>query len=575
MKTLRDAWFNGLYSYHEFRSGVQMKAYYERLGYNGLGYVKYNPFAVSYMSIASYTAPAESYDERAQRLREGERVRIPWMIEFEKNHDSRLIEAFDVHEYLCGFGINPKDIIIWVTPAGSIYMAVNPDIYPCVGEADELCRRNRNITLHLVQQLGLQSVDMAHYGPQRIIRTFNSRYTRTHGYVVPITYQQLSLVHHAKQLTRKPVDLQQIWLPCVEAPEWTSFVWACEGEYTASVEEKTPLKPVRRSCVDYFMKNPEQIHQGIRNQVLVSLGIAAQQSSNYSVEDVAAAASCFQGRMQGKEIERPLRSLERRETKFSCQKVCSYLAQSDIDVESLCAGCPFKRQMEEIAEAKEKESDFMVYAEHISIMYAQKWPLQDIMAYFDMSLAGILQGKQSLQELTRSTRQKYNRILRLLELTANKVGYVIFDRKKGYKVPKLFLHVAKRMGGVRLRQFLLLLTKSYRTARSGYLTRLSKEGIQKALNLGERAYYYALDFFKELGMITRFSNTWKLTFGVAKLTKFEKPKKLQLDLTQLTSKQMAIATVTTGFMEVAASFWAPPISISNSGGSGGGGGPGG
>ncbi|CAH8248462.1 hypothetical protein WJ0W_007130 [Paenibacillus melissococcoides] len=573
MKTLRDTWFNGLFCYHEFRSSVQINSYFERLGFNGLGYVRNNPFATSFMSIASYSSPAGSYDERTSKLAEGERVRIPWMIEFEKNHDTRLIEAFEVHEYLCGFGIDPKDIIIWVTPAGSIYMAVNPNIYSCVGAADQLCRRNQNITRHLVKKLDLKSIDMAHYSPQRVIRTFNSRHSS--GYVVPITYNQLGhVLHNVKGLTRKPVDLQRFWMPCIEAPEWTSFVWACDSESIVADKEKEEFKLARRSCVDYFMANPEKIHVGIRNQVLVSMGIAAQASSDYSSEDVASAASRFQGRMNRKEIERPLRSIERRETLFSCQKVCSYLAQSDIDVESLCSACPFKRQMEDIAEAKEKVTDFMVYADHIGILFEQKWPLQDIMTYFEMSLAGVFRGKQSLQTLPRSTKQKYTRILSLLGLSTNEDGYIIFDRKRGYKVPLVFLHVAKRMGGVRLRQFLKLLSKSYRTAKSGYLTRMGKEGIQKTLKLGERAYYYVLAHFRELGMITRFSCTWKLTFGVAKITKFEKRKKLQSKLTQRAPKKMTIDAVASGFLEVAASFWAPPISISNLGGSRGGGDPG-
>ncbi|WP_128896663.1 hypothetical protein [Longirhabdus pacifica] len=559
MKTLKQCWYNGKFKYHEFRTRKFYTKYRELPSYTGLTFIQHNPI-VSFISIASFSSPVSSFEERKVRIESEETIRMPWLIEFEKSRTSQLHDAISVHEYLQRHGVHRDDIFTWITGGGSIYMAVNPDIYSCIGSGKQLSMRNKNITKKMISDLSLSSVDLSIYDSTRIIRTFNSKYKmKGKGYTVPISFEQLLLVRtHLKEFTSSIVNLDHIYAPCHESLDWNAFIEECESLSNSNRYEAYFANSCERQCISYFKTFPEQVHKGIRNKVIVSMAIDAHQRG-IETDYIYEAAACFEGHVSNQDITSPLRSVERHQTKFSCQQVRDYLSSGgQIDPGSLCATCPFSK----VNETQQPQNDFMIYTEHVKKIYQDKWPIQDIELYFRMSYEGLLRGIKNIKEVQHHHVKQYMRICKKLSLSICEDGYIQFERKKGYKVPYLFLHVFKKLGGVRLRQFLLLITKCYRTVQGGFLSKIKKKSIQAALKLSDRSYFYFIKELKKNGMVTFFSSTIKLSFGISQLIDYKKIKKLQSKWIRKTDNKDQITLDTYTFSEHLASHSPRPISIS-------------
>lgn len=468
----------------------------------------------------------------------------PFVLEFESNDSKNYFDviceaAIYYQELVKEYNVNPKDIVITITPGKSIYIWVNPKSFGLV-MGKHVHRIYTEMYKHFKKELGLKYIDESVVNSSyRLIKTPGSYYKG--GYVNYITSDEmLQLMTGQKtkeELTKHQRDIRKLYLPGVQSLRLSNLYKKAEKKVKKLIEKakekevKTLSLPgnkeITRKCVKYLIDTP-LIEKGNRNNFLVTIALGLSQD-NYSEAEIneilERKAIEWKHDESLRAVKNKYRSLLKNNTKFSCDKVKMLFEDEGLTLN--CGACK-----------KAINNSIYISRSLIENIYKNKGSVRHYKAYLQLEKENLL-GKffsldeaninaRTLKELEKLTNGK-------LEKQSNGLYKLMVKRGKAiYRLPVDYIDNAVDILDQKLGKVLMLIVKSYSNNRYGAFVKTSV--IKMAEYLGFKSENGAYRFIKDLeklGFLTKNNTGVTIYYKSRKVISLEEEREVRKEQVQI------------------------------------------
>ena len=478
----------------------------------------------------------------------------PFVLEFESNDSKNYFDviceaAIYYQELVKEYNVDPKDIVIIITPGKSIYIWVNPKAFGLV-MGKHVHRIYTEMYKHFKKELGLKYVDESVVNSSyRLIKTPGSYYKG--GYVNYITVDEMMQLMTGqktkKELTKHQRDIRKLYLPGVQSLKLSNLYKKAEKKVKKLMEKakekevKTLSLPgnkeITRSCVKYLIDTP-LIEKGNRNNFLVTiaLGLSQDNYSEIEIKEVLRRKAIEWKHDESlRVVENKYRSLLKNNTKFSCDKVKMLFEEEGLTLN--CGACK-----------KAINNSIYISRSLIENIYKNKGAVRHYKAYLQLEKENLLGKFFSLDEVNINART-LNELVKLtngkLEKKSNGLYKLTVKRGKAiYRLPVDYIENAADILDQKLGKVLMLIVKSYSNNRYGAFVKTSV--IKMAEYLGfknERSVYTFLKELEDLGFVTKNDNGITVYYKSRKVINLDEEREVRKEQVQI-NKELKVVNGT-------------------------------
>ena len=478
----------------------------------------------------------------------------PFVLEFESNDSKNYFDviceaAIYYQELVKEYNVDPKDIVIIITPGKSIYIWVNPKAFGLV-MGKHVHRIYTEMYKHFKKELGLKYVDESVVNSSyRLIKTPGSYYKG--GYVNYITVDEMMQLMTGqktkKELTKHQRDIRKLYLPGVQSLKLSNLYKKAEKKVKKLMEKakekevKTLSLPgnkeITRSCVKYLIDTP-LIEKGNRNNFLVTiaLGLSKDNYSEVEIKEVLRRKAIEWNHDESLSVvENKYRSLLKNNTKFSCDKVKMLFEEEGLTLN--CGACK-----------KAINNSIYISRSLIENIYKNKGAVRHYKSYLQLEKENLLGKFFSLDEVNINART-LNELAKLtngkLEKKSNGLYKLTVKRGKAiYRLPVDYIENAADILEQKLGKVLMLIVKSYSNNRYGAFVKLSI--IKMAEYLGYKSEKSVYKFLKELeylGFVTKNNNGITVYYKSRKVINLEEEREVRKEQSQI-NKELKVVNGT-------------------------------
>lgn len=470
---------------------------------------------LSHMSLQTYVDKLKGRTNRDA----DEETYYPFVIEYEphltknepgykKEYKEAIGEALRTVKYLIyDKNINEKDILVMINNSRSIYVMVNPKVYG-LRPNTRLGKIYEEMLNSLNEDLGFKYVDKNIYSVHKLIKTPNAWYKG--GYFVHINIRELEALYVHPEgrdfLTSKKRSLDII-VPGEKSEAFTQL-------YENAIDNISDVKIFRdkkgrnnqvkfiernqSNCVKYLEKNI--IEKGCRNSALISVAIHYKEKG-YTQDQVEQKllqlASKWRHDENYRQIGSQVRTVFREDYNFSCEKARAVL---DIDMDSICQGCPYNKS------CSIKVTKLEIHKDIIEDLWINKASTRHYTAYLELSRKKLFNkwfvpAEEGLNERTvRELCTFSNKLVR-----QKHKDQIFIDYKaegKTYYLPVEFVDekVYEQLGEY-IKHYLKLIFKGYWSYQRYIIMKVSKNKIQEDLGYTNiHGVYKLLARLKDIGL---------------------------------------------------------------------------
>lgn len=478
----------------------------------------------------------------------------PFVLEFESNDSKNYFDviceaAIYYQELVKEYNVDPKDIVIIITPGKSIYIWVNPKAFGLV-MGKHVHRIYTEMYKHFKKELGLKYVDESVVNSSyRLIKTPGSYYKG--GYVNYITVDEMMQLMTGqktkKELTKHQRDIRKLYLPGVQSLKLSNLYKKAEKKVKKLMEKAKEKevkilslpgnKEITRSCVKYLIDTP-LIEKGNRNNFLVTiaLGLSQDNYSEIEIKEVLRRKAIEWKHDESlRVVENKYRSLLKNNTKFSCDKVKMLFEEEGLTLN--CGACK-----------KAINNSIYISRSLIENIYKNKGAVRHYKAYLQLEKENLLGKFFSLDEVNINART-LNELAKLtngkLEKKSNGLYKLTVKRGKAiYRLPVDYIENAAEILDQKLGKVLMLIVKSYSNNRYGAFVKLSI--IKMAEYLGyksEKSVYKFLKELEDLGFVTKNNNGITVYYKSRKVINLEEEREGRKEQSQI-NKELKVVNGT-------------------------------
>ena len=478
----------------------------------------------------------------------------PFVLEFESNDSKNYFDviceaAIYYQELVKEYNVDPKDIVITITPGKSIYIWVNPKAFGLV-MGKHVHRIYTEMYKHFKKELGLKYVDESVVNSSyRLIKTPGSYYKG--GYVNYITVDEMMQLMTGqktkKELTKHQRDIRKLYLPGVQSLKLSNLYKKAEKKVKKLMEKAKEKevkilslpgnKEITRSCVKYLIDTP-LIEKGNRNNFLVTiaLGLSQDNYSEIEIKEVLRRKAIEWKHDESlRVVENKYRSLLKNNTKFSCDKVKMLFEEEGLTLN--CGACK-----------KAINNSIYISRSLIENIYKNKGAVRHYKAYLQLEKENLLGKFFSLDEVNINART-LNELAKLtngkLEKKSNGLYKLTVKRGKAiYRLPVDYIENAAEILDQKLGKVLMLIVKSYSNNRYGAFVKLSI--IKMAEYLGyksEKSVYKFLKELEDLGFVTKNNNGITVYYKSRKVINLEEEREGRKEQSQI-NKELKVVNGT-------------------------------
>ena len=478
----------------------------------------------------------------------------PFVLEFESNDSKNYFDviceaAIYYQELVKEYNVDPKDIVIIITPGKSIYIWVNPKAFGLV-MGKHVHRIYTEMYKHFKKELGLKYVDESVVNSSyRLIKTPGSYYKG--GYVNHITVDEMMQLMTGQktkeELTKHQRDIRKLYLPGVQSLKLSNLYKKADKKVKKLMEKakekevKTLSLPgnkeITRSCVKYLIDTP-LIEKGNRNNFLVTiaLGLSQDNYSEIEIKEVLRRKAIEWKHDESlRVVENKYRSLLKNNTKFSCDKVKMLFEEEGLTLN--CGACK-----------KAINNSIYISRSLIENIYKNKGAVRHYKAYLQLEKENLLGKFFSLDEVNINART-LNELVKLtngkLEKKSNGLYKLTVKRGKAiYRLPVDYIENAADILDQKLGKVLMLIVKSYSNNRYGAFVKLSI--IKMAEYLGyksEKSVYKFLKELEDLGFVTKNNNGITVYYKSRKVINLEEEREVRKEQSQI-NKELRVVNGT-------------------------------
>lgn len=490
---------------------------------NALAYpLKNKKKEISHMSLQSFTTFL--YKKKRLSRDESDDRYYPFVLEFETNKKSgKMDEVYnEVLSYINflnrDFNVDLKDIAIVINNNKSVYVWVNPKAFG-LKPSKNLHKIYTEMYKYFKEKLGLKYVDESVVNSSyRLIKTPGSWYRN--GYVVNITLDELwSLAlgnTTREELTKEQRDIRKLQLKNVTSIKLTTLYKNAVKQLNKTDKiNKSGLalqsdKITNRPCINKIL-SLGMVEKGYRNDLLVSLGIGLKDAgfSEYEIESALEQKATEWNHDESlKAVRNKVKTLIRRDTKFSCDK--AKLIFEAVGMDGSCISCT-------------KSEAIWISRNVIEELYLNNAAVRHFEAYLNLEKYGLIGKSFDIKE-AKTTERTLKELVKILggELIKenDELCRITIEREKAKcKLPLDFIETTFKALGNNIKQYLYILIKA---CDGNEDTAYVSMGIKNLANyLGytnERSVYNLLKKFENEGLlkfnskqgITLFYKTYKV-----------------------------------------------------------------
>ena len=478
----------------------------------------------------------------------------PFVLEFEsndyKNYFDVICEAAIYYQELVkNYNVDPKDIVITITPGKSIYIWVNPKAFGLV-MGKHVHRIYTEMYKHFKKELGLKYVDESVVNSSyRLIKTPGSYYKG--GYVNYITCEEMMQLMTGqktrKELTKYQRDIRKLYLPGVQSLKLSNLYKKAEKKVKKAIKEFkakdiNPIslpgdKNITRECVKALIEMP-LIEKGNRNNFLVTIALGLK-DDNYSEAEIneilERKAIEWNHDESLRAVKNKYRSLIKNDTKFSCDKVKMLFEEEGITLN--CEACK-----------KAISNSIYVSRKVIESIYDNKGAVRHFKAYLELEKEHLLGKFFSLEDANINIRT-LNELEKLTngKLEKNEEGLYKLTVKRCksiYRLPADYIESTGDILNQKLGKVLMLIIKSYANNKYGAFVNMSI--IKMAEYLGfknERSVYTFLKELEDLGFVTKNKNGITVYYKSRKVINLEEERDVRKEQVQI-NKELKVVNGT-------------------------------
>ena len=493
-------------------------------------------------------------DGRVIRSEELDDRYYPFVLEFESNDTKNYFDviyeaAIYYQELVKNYNVDPKDIVITITPGKSIYIWVNPKAFGLV-MGKHVHRIYTEMYKHFKKELGLKYVDESVVNSSyRLIKTPGSYYKG--GYVNYITCEEMMQLMTGqktrKELTKHQRDIRKLYLPGVQSLKLSNLYKKAEKKVKKAIKEFkakdiNPIslpgdKNITRECVKALIEMP-LIEKGNRNNFLVTIALGLK-DDNYSEAEIneilERKAIEWNHDESLRAVKNKYRSLIKNDTKFSCDKVKMLFEEEGIILN--CEACK-----------KAISSSIYVSRKVIEGIYNNKGAVRHFKAYLELEKEHLLGKFFSLEDVNINIRT-LNELEKLtngkLEKNAEGLYKLAVNRGKAiYRLPADYIDNAVDILDQKLGKVLMLIVKSYSNNRYGAFVKTSV--IKMAEYLGFKSENGAYRFIKDLeklGFLTKNNTGVTIYYKSRKVISLEEEREVRKEQAQV-NKELKVVNGT-------------------------------
>lgn len=478
----------------------------------------------------------------------------PFVLEFESNDSKNYFDviceaAIYYQELVKEYNVDPKDIVIIITPGKSIYIWVNPKAFGLV-MGKHVHRIYTEMYKHFKKELGLKYVDESVVNSSyRLIKTPGSYYKG--GYVNHITVDEMMQLMTGQktkeELTKHQRDIRKLYLPGVQSLKLSNLYKKADKKVKKLMEKakekevKTLSLPgnkeITRECVKYLIDTP-LIEKGNRNNFLVTiaLGLSQDNYSEVEIKEVLRRKAIEWNHDESlRVVENKYRSLLKNNTKFSCDKVKMLFEEEGLTLN--CGVCK-----------KAINNSIYISRSLIEHIYKNKGAVRHYKAYLQLEKENLLGKFFSLDEVNINSRT-LNELAKLingkLEKKSNGLYKLTVKRGKAiYRLPVDYIENAADILDQKLGKVLMLIVKSYSNNRYGAFVKISI--IKMAEYLGyksEKSVYKFLKELEDLGFVTKNNNGITVYYKSRKVINLEEEREERKEQVQI-NKELKVVNGT-------------------------------
>ncbi|CAM2079600.1 MAG: hypothetical protein NSGCLCUN01_03820 [uncultured Clostridium sp.] len=483
-------------------------------------------------------------DGRVIRSEELDDRYYPFVLEFESNDSKNYFDviceaAIYYQELVKNYNVDPKDIVITITPGKSIYIWVNPKAFGLV-MGKYVHRIYTEMYKHFKKELGLKYVDESVVNSSyRLIKTPGSYYKG--GYVNYITCEEMMQLMTGqktrKELTKHQRDIRKLYLPGVQSLKLSNLYKKAEKKVKKEIKEFkvkdiNPIslpgdKNITRECVKALIEMP-LIGKGNRNNFLVTIALGLKDAtySEAEINEILERKAIEWNHDESlRAVKNKYRSLIKNDTKFSCDKVKMLFEEEGITLN--CEACK-----------KAISSSIYVSRKVIESIYNNKGAVRHFKAYLELEKENLL-GKffsledvniniRTLNELEKLTNGKLEKNAEGLYKLTVKIGKAI------YRLPADYIENAVDILNHKLGKVLMLIVKSCISNKYGVFVKISVIKMAEYLCFkNERSVYTFLKELGDLGFVTKNNTGVTIYYKSRKVINLEEEREARKEQVQI------------------------------------------